>query len=171
MNNYVVYTHSHNNKVFYVGMGKPDRPYQYPEGRSESWLDYYYSVNKQIDVGIVSSGLSKEKALQKESELITYYGLQNLVNIQSGVTKVKSRIRHDDLVSLWIDDVGLEPDISKSVKPIERKELWTNFCKWAYDGNYRQITSKEFSKRLEVLKIPKRGGKPVKYYLQKIIQR
>lgn len=89
MNNYCVYTHLHNDKVFYVGMGKPERPYEYPMGRSEKWLDYYYSVNKQINVQITANGLTKNEALQKENELITYYGLKNLVNIQSGVTKVK----------------------------------------------------------------------------------
>ena len=79
MNDYVVYVHyrGDNDEPFYVGMGKPDRPFT--SGRNED-----HSVVEKLcgtSVEVVCEGLSKKAALEIEGELIAEFSQKfHLVN-------------------------------------------------------------------------------------------
>jgi len=71
--NKVVYSHTRkdNNKVFYIGMGFPKRPYTV-SGRSKYWNNI---VNKHgYYINVLASNLSKQAADELEVFLIKEYG-------------------------------------------------------------------------------------------------
>ena len=84
---YVVYSHTRldKNEVFYIGIGQPDRPYH--KGRNQIWNRVVNKTDYTVD--ILFEGLTWEKAVEKEVELIKFYGRKNkgegpLVNLTDG---------------------------------------------------------------------------------------
>jgi hypothetical protein len=71
MNNFVVYAHYSNNKLFYIGEGRPNRAYN-KTNRNGFWKRIY---NKSTDfkVVILKSNLTKQEALHYEKLLIEIY--------------------------------------------------------------------------------------------------
>lgn len=79
MNDYVVYVHYRrdNDEPFYVGMGKPDRPFS--SGRNKDHAVVEKLCGTSIEV--VCEGLSKKAALEIEAELIAEFSKKfHLVN-------------------------------------------------------------------------------------------
>lgn len=82
MNNYVVYVHyrGDNDEPFYVGMGKPDRPFT--SGRNED-----HAIVERIcgtSVEVVCEGLSKKVALEIETALIAEFSQKFLLVNRAG---------------------------------------------------------------------------------------
>ena len=79
----IVYTHTRldTNEVFYVGMGSLSRAYD-KERRNEEWK--LASSKLGYKVTVVGSNLTKVQALRLEAFLIAEYGLEYLVNLQTG---------------------------------------------------------------------------------------
>jgi hypothetical protein len=84
---YVVYSHTRldKNEVFYIGIGQPDRPYH--KGRNQIWNRVVNKTDYTVD--ILFEGLTWEQAVEKEVELIKFYGRKNkgegpLVNLTDG---------------------------------------------------------------------------------------
>jgi hypothetical protein len=78
----VVYTHEKpNGEIFYVGIGNNKRPYSFIRkgwgARSKAWWNI---VNKHgyPKVKIVYENLSYEDAIEKEKELIKFFGRRDL---------------------------------------------------------------------------------------------
>ena len=112
--NKVVYIHRRktDGTPFYVGEGKPTRPFQvkakrdgFPWGRNDEWVEEFEQHG--LEVEIVAEGLTKKQALRLESKLIKKYGRKLdggiLVNrclygrkqdsaLRAGVPKPKARI-------------------------------------------------------------------------------
>lgn len=87
-NNYVVYLHTRLDKniPFYVGIGKPNRPYDFHQ-RSELWFRVFNKT--EIEVTILHSNLTREKACEYEKAYISQYGTiygknGSLVNLTQG---------------------------------------------------------------------------------------
>jgi len=83
-NDKVVYRHrrNDNDEIFYIGMGKPSRPFEKFNRKNNHWNNI---VNKyDYSIEILASDLSKEYACELEMFLIQEYGLENLTNITSG---------------------------------------------------------------------------------------
>ena len=79
MEDYYVYTHYTNGKVFYVGKGRKNRAYE-TRSRNKYWWNTVKKYGEPI-IEIIYSNLSEEDAYLKESELIQKYGLDNLTNM------------------------------------------------------------------------------------------
>lgn len=85
--NFVVYSHTRldRNEVFYIGIGQPDRPYH--KRRNQIWNRVVSKTEYKVD--ILFEGLTWEQAVEKEVELIKFYGRKNkgegpLVNLTDG---------------------------------------------------------------------------------------
>lgn len=84
-----------NNKTFYVGKGKANRIYKHlkyalkgdPSEKSHKIRKILHQGSKPL-LKIVKSGMSEDKAYQYENILINKYGINNLTNIQSGISKM-----------------------------------------------------------------------------------
>jgi hypothetical protein len=89
--NYVVYTHSWNNQIMYVGSGKihrfksRSRPYRF-KGRPREWNEYFQKYGEPVVV-IVKELLSKAESLELEELLTLEIGLDNLLNKDAGVKR------------------------------------------------------------------------------------
>ena len=89
----VVYIYKdYDGKPFYVGMGTMKRAYDIdPKGRSAEFLHKYNKICKDSDTpiypDIVGMYLTKQEALDLESELIDAIGLDELTNINLGINK------------------------------------------------------------------------------------
>ena len=71
---YVVYTHSNKNGVFYVGCGQYGREFDLKErSRTKEWLEEAKKFNS-IYVEAVLETTDKDEAIDKEAELIAQYG-------------------------------------------------------------------------------------------------
>jgi hypothetical protein len=81
MNDYYVYTHYVNGKVFYVGKGRKNRAYE-TRSRNKYWWNTIKKYGEPV-IEIIYSNLSETDAYLKESELIETYGLNNLTNMVS----------------------------------------------------------------------------------------
>jgi len=93
-NDFYVYEYSINGEVFYVGKGRDDRYKRHIYYRNNKKITstnphFYNKVKNCIDSGIninisiVFSG-NEELCFLKEQELIHFYGLDNLTNINTG---------------------------------------------------------------------------------------
>lgn len=85
---FVVYSHTRldKNEVFYIGIGVPDRPY-HKSDRNAIWNRIVKKTDYRID--ILYSGLTWEQAVEKEVELIKFYGRKDkgegsLANLTDG---------------------------------------------------------------------------------------
>tara|TARA_R110000764_G_scaffold110173_2_gene196536 strand:- start:784 stop:1278 length:495 start_codon:yes stop_codon:yes gene_type:complete len=78
----VVYTHRRNdtNKVFYIGMGSPKRPYD--KKRSSQWNNIVNKAGYTIEV--VANSLNADDALELEAFMIEEYGIETLCNHTTG---------------------------------------------------------------------------------------
>jgi hypothetical protein len=79
MRDYYVYTHSVNDKVFYVGKGRGNRAYQI-RSRNKYWWEVV-NESKDYQTDIVYTDLDEDLAYQLEAKLIKQYGLDNLTNM------------------------------------------------------------------------------------------
>lgn len=79
-NIYCVYQHIRLDKdeVFYVGIGKIKRPYDFKWGRNRYWKHIYNLNKKQLEVQILINNLSWKECCLIETGLITYYGRKDL---------------------------------------------------------------------------------------------
>lgn len=79
-NNYCVYLHKskETGEVFYVGKGRPKRPYEL-KGRSSAWKDFVEN-NNGFEVDIIKENLTNKEATILEADIISS-GEYKLVNI------------------------------------------------------------------------------------------
>lgn len=80
---FYVYEHlkPYTGEVFYIGKGCKNRAYE-TRSRNKHWENI---VNKYgIEVNIVYKNLTNSEASQKEIDLISFYGLENLCNMTQG---------------------------------------------------------------------------------------
>lgn len=70
-----VYLHINpkNQEIFYVGIGKKDRPYN-RTGRNDSWKEYVTSIFFNYNIDIIHENLDYIKAFEIEKKLILKYG-------------------------------------------------------------------------------------------------
>jgi group I intron endonuclease len=82
---FYVYTHTRpdKNAVFYVGKGQRDRAYNNYH-RNIHWKRVVGKNNKKFIVNIIAYFNNESDALKKETELILFYGLDNLCNMNIG---------------------------------------------------------------------------------------
>jgi hypothetical protein len=73
--NKVVYLHKRvsNGQPFYVGIGGPNRPYNF-HARTEAWRGIALRENNNIEVEIVAQGVTPEEALEIEAQYISRFG-------------------------------------------------------------------------------------------------
>ena len=69
--NKVVYSHSINGVIFYIGCGTESRPYE-QRGRNKNWRKTVKGNGGIYDIKILSSFLKKEDAFAEESKLIKF---------------------------------------------------------------------------------------------------
>lgn len=80
---FYVYEHlkPYTGEVFYIGKGCKNRAYE-TRSRNKHWENI---VNKYgIEVNIIYENLTNSEASQKEIDLISFYGLENLCNMTQG---------------------------------------------------------------------------------------
>lgn len=169
MNNYVVYKHlKPNGEVFYIGMGRPYRPY-YKYNRTSFWNNivkkYGYSVE------IVKENLDLESAIKLEKFLIRFYGrkdlgLGNLCNMTDGGDR--RSYTEEQKLQMSISNKG-KKHIYKSKESLNKSEI--NRFKKGSEINNKKVINIETG---EIYKSAKAlaeilGKKPK--YMQEVIRR
>jgi len=88
----VVYIHKKPcGEIFYVGMGKANRPYT-NTSRNKHW---HNTVNKYgYIVDIIANDISYQSALDMEKFIINSIGLENLTNIVDGGSRGTNGLKH-----------------------------------------------------------------------------
>jgi len=74
-----IYQHSNpiNGKIFYIGLGLKDRPYNFNTGRNKEWKEYV-AVNGKPNVEILYDNLTLEEADKIERELVIKLGRKGI---------------------------------------------------------------------------------------------
>ena len=105
-NKYYTYTllDPRTNKVFYIGKGIYNRMYNHEmivrSGKVDSNIEKCKLIKEIIDSGnkIIynkpNKDISETEAFQREKELISKYGLNNLTNIRPGNSQMKKFIKN-----------------------------------------------------------------------------
>lgn len=104
---YCVYTHGKDGKVLYVGSGKTSRAFStYSKCNRGSKYEKYVELFGKLDVNIVELNLTKEKAVEFETELYNRYFSEELLNMRkpSSTKELPSRDYLDKI--LYYDETS-----------------------------------------------------------------
>lgn len=140
-NNYVVYRHlKPNGEVFYVGMGKPYRPF-YKHNRSIFWNNIVEKYGYKVEV--LQQNLDLESAIELEMFLIQLYGRKDLgtgilVNLTDGGDK--RTYTEEQRLQLSISNKG-KKHVFKSEETF-KKNCETRFKKGCKVNNKKVINVK-----------------------------
>lgn len=72
MEDYIIYEVTHNNRVVYIGSGKPGREEHCMSGRSHNpeLNKLFFTEPENMNVTVIREGLSKDESLEIEKEFI-----------------------------------------------------------------------------------------------------
>lgn len=92
MDDYIIYEVKHNNKVVYIGSGKPHRMLHVKSGKSHvvELNRLFFTDYENVNVEIIREGLTKEESLELEKDYIQAY--EPVYNTQH--TKRSRKVKH-----------------------------------------------------------------------------
>lgn len=91
---YYVYSHSHNNEIFYIGYGSGERVNQGASSRSMRWCDFAESINYKYEADIIARFDSIDEARRVEEQNISR--LNPKCNLKHTSNKKKIPIKVSD---------------------------------------------------------------------------
>ena len=141
----VVYTHSINGEIFYVGCGNTVRPY-IKNNRNRVWKNVVSGNGGLFDVAIVSEHNSKSEALEAELELILE--LLPYANVQHNKHHLEGNKYYLKANESCTDFDLLDPQIKFILSKKEKAEF-KDACWWQREsmGEVLREAAKKYVKR------------------------